>query len=290
MPALLAAGHTVTGTTRSSERAGALADAGVTPIIVDVYGRSALIRAVAETRPDAVVNQLTDLPSSPRARGMKAAYQANNRVRGEGGRNVLEATRAASVPRYVTQSVAFFSRPTGEPGLRDESTPLWTDAPGLIGEAARVVEDMERDALAAGGVVLRYGFFGGPGTWYDADGAIGELVRKRRYPLVGSGAGVHSFVHVDDAAAATLAALDAPSGIYNVVDDQPAPASEWLPAFAAALGAPPPRHIPALPAKVVARGFVSWQEGMEGQGNARAKQVLGWTPVHASWRTAFRDP
>jgi nucleoside-diphosphate-sugar epimerase len=160
----------------------------------------------------------------------------------------------------------------------------------MIGEAVRVVEAMEREALAAGGVVLRYGFFGGPGTWYADDGAIGELVRKRRYPLVGDGAGVHSFVHVDDAASATVAALQAPSGVYHVVDDHPAPAREWLPAFAAALGAPPPRHVPAAPARLLARAYVEWQEGLEGASNARAKSVLGWTGVHATWRTAFRDP
>jgi nucleoside-diphosphate-sugar epimerase len=287
VPALLAAGHTVTGTTRSSERAGQLAEAGATPVLVDVLDAQAIARAVAQAEPDAVVNQLTDLPQAPSARGMKAAYAANNRARGEGGRNLLAATQGA---RYITQSVAFFTRPTGAPGLRDEDTPLWTDGPGMIGEAARVVEDMERDALASGGVVLRYGFFGGPGTWYAPDGAIGELVRKRRYPLVGDGAGVHSFIHVDDAAAATVKALDAPSGVYNVVDDHPAPTREWLPAFASALGAPPPRHLPAGPVKLVARPLVTWQDSLEGQNNARAKAALTWTPVHGSWRTAFRDP
>jgi nucleoside-diphosphate-sugar epimerase len=291
VPALLAAGHTVTGTTRLSERAGALADAGATPVIVDVLGRAALTRAVAEAQPDVVVNQLTDLPEAPSPRGMKAAYAANNRARGEGGRNLLEATREAGVDRYVTQSVAFFCRPTGEPGLRDEETPLWTDAPGMIGKAVRVVEQTEREALEVGGVVLRYGFFGGPGTWYEARGAVGRAVRARRFPLVGDGAGVYSFVHVDDAAAATVAALEAPSGVYNVVDDDPAPAREWLPAFAAALGAPPPRRVPAWPLKLLGgRALIVWQERLEGMSNARAKAALDWKPVHASWRNAFRDP
>ena len=290
MPALLAAGHEVIGTTRSSERAGALADAGATPVIVDVFAQSALTRAIAEAQPDVVVNQLSALPQVPSPLGMKAAYAAHNRARGEGGRNLLEAARAAGVARIVTQSVSFFCRPTGEPGLRDEDTPLWTDAPGLIGEAAQVAEQAEREALAAGAAVLRYGFFGGPATWYFEDGAVGELVRRRRYPLVGEGAGVHSFIHVDDAAAATVAALEAPSGVYNVVDDDPAPTHEWLPAFAAALGAPPPRHVPALPVKLLARSMLAWQEGLEGASNARAKAALDWTPVHGSWRTGFRDP
>ena len=281
----------MTGTTRSSERAGALADAGATPVIVDVLDGVALSRAVAEARPDVVVNELTDLPQAPSPRRMKAAYAANNRARGEGGRNLLSAARAAGVERSVTQSVAFFCRPTGLPGLRDEDTPLWTDAPGIFGEAVRVVEQAEREALAAGGVVLRYGFFGGPGTWYDAEGAVGRLVRKRRYPLLGEGAGVHSFIHVDDAATATVAALEAPSAIYNVVDDHPAPTAEWLPGFAAALGAPPPRHMPALPVKLLGgRPLVDWQEGLEGASNARARSALGWTGVHGSWQTAFRDP
>ena len=291
MPALVAAGHEVTGTTRSSERAGAIADAGATPVLVDVLDAPALARAVAQAQPDAVVNQLTDLPRSPSPRGLKAAYAANDRVRGEGGRNLLAAVRAAGVERYVVQSVAFFTRPTGQPGRRDEDTPLWTDAPGMIGASARVVAATERDALAAGAVVLRYGFFAGPGTWYSPDSGIADLVRRRLYPIVGSGAGVHSFIHVDDAAAATVAALSAPSGIYNVVDDDPAPTFEWLPAFAAALGAKPPLRVPRPVVAIVGGGAVAdWQEGLEAADNSRAKAVMGWTPVHPTWRTGFRDP
>jgi nucleoside-diphosphate-sugar epimerase len=291
VPALLAAGHTVTGTTRSSERAGALADAGATPVLCDVFDARALARAVADAAPNAVVNQLTDLPQAPTMRGMKAAYAANNRARGEGGRNLLAATRAAGVSRYVTQSVAFFCRPTGRPGLRDEDTPLWTDAPGIIGPAVRVVADTEGEAVAAGGVVLRYGFFTGPGTWYHPDSTIARLVRRRRFPIVGAGDGVNSFVHVDDAAAATVAALDAPAGVYNVVDDDPAPIREWLPAFASSLHAPQPRRVPKLLARLAGGGaLVAWQESLEGASNQRAKSVLGWTPVHATWRLGFRDP
>jgi 2-alkyl-3-oxoalkanoate reductase len=291
VPALLAAGHEVTGTTRSSERAGAIADAGATPVLVDAFDAPALARAVDEARPDAVVHQLTDLPRAPSPRGIKAAYAANNRARGEGGRNLLAAARAAGVERYVAQSVAFFCRPTGRPGLRDEQTPLWTDAPGMIGEAVEVVAQTERAALEADGVVLRYGFFSGPGTWYSPDSAIAGLVRKRRYPIVGKGSGVHSFVHVDDAAAATVAALTAPPGIYNVVDDDPAPTSEWLPAFAATLGAKPPLRVPR-PVVALAGGgaLADWQESLEAADNERAKSVMGWTPVHATWRTGFRDP
>ena len=291
MPALLAAGHEVTGTTRSSERAGAIAGAGATPVLVDAFDARALARAVAAARPDAVVNQLTDLPHAPSVRGIKAAYAANNRARGEGGANLLAATRAAGVERYLAQSVTFFCRPTGAPGLRDEDTPLWTDAPGMIGEAARVVDHTERDALAAGGVVLRYGFLSGPGTWYAHDSAIAALVRKRRFPIVGEGAGVYSFVHVDDAAAATVAALDASAAIYNVTDDHPAPTSTWLRAFAPALGAKPPRRIPRPVLTLAGAGaLAAWQESLEGADNARAKPVMGWTPVHATWRTGFRDP
>jgi nucleoside-diphosphate-sugar epimerase len=260
-------------------------------VLCDVFDARALARAIAEAAPDAVVNQLTDLPQTPRLRGMKAAYAANNRARGEGGRNLLAATRAAGVTRYVTQSVAFFCRPAGRPGLRDEDTPLWTDAPGMVGEAVRVVAATETEAVAAGGVVLRYGFFAGPGTWYHPDSAIARLVRKRRFPIIGAGDGVHSFVHVDDAAAATVAALEAPAGIYNVVDDDPAPTREWLPAFAAALGAPRPRRVPRTLVRLAGGGaLAAWQESLEGAGNERAKSVLGWAPGRPTWRTGFRDP
>ena len=161
----------------------------------------------------------------------------------------------------------------------------------MIGEAARVVEQTERDAIAAGGVVLRYGFFSGPGTWYSHDSAIAALVRKRRFPIVGKGAGVYSFVHVDDAAAATVAALAAPAGTYNVADGHPAPTSAWLPAFASALGAGPPRRVPRPVVALAGAGALAeWQESLEGADNARRRRLFDWTPVQPTWRTGFRDP
>ena len=161
----------------------------------------------------------------------------------------------------------------------------------MIGEAARVVEQTERDALAAGGVVLRYGFLSGPGTWYAHDSAIAALVRRRRFPMIGKGAGVYSFVHVEDAASATVAALDAPSGIYNVADDDPAPTATWLPAFAAALGAKPPLRVPrpCSGSPAPRARHLAGVPGGRGAARARRRSSIGH-PSSATWRTGFRDP
>ena len=261
MPALIAAGHEVTGTTRSSERAGAIADAGATPVLVDAFDARALARAVAEARPDAVVNQLTDLPQAPSARGIKAAYAANNRARGEGGRNLLAAARAAGVERYVAQSVAFFYRPTGEPGRRDEDTPLRTDAPGIVGEAAQGGRGTPRATRSRqSGVVLRYGFlvrarhlvlgrFGGSpracasaASRSSGTGAGLLLVRARRGRRGGDGRRPRRAVRA-------LQRRRRRPGAHLGVAAR----------FAAAIGAPPPRKLPELPVRLLGgRALVEW--------------------------------
>ena len=222
---------------------------------------------------------------------MKAAYAANNRARGEGGRNLLAPPARRAPSATSTQSVAFFCRPTGQPGLRDEDTPLWTDAAGIFGEAVRVVEQAEREALAAGGVVLRYGFFAGPGTWYDAEGAVGELVRKRRYPVDRRG---RRRLLLRPRRRRRGGDRRGPRRALGRLQRRRRPPRArprtWLPGFAAALGAPAPRRVPALPVKLLGgRPLVDWQESLEGASNARARS-LGWAPRHGSWRTAFRDP
>lgn len=244
--ALLEAGHEVTGMTRSRTAAEQLAAQGAEPVVCDAYDVEALREAVAKTQPEVVVHQLTALPRAIDPRRIGEQLAANDRLRVEGTRNLLRAAALADAGRVVAQSLAFAYVPVGGP-VKREDDPLWLDAP----EPRRRSVRAHRRPRAPGattrgveGVVLRYGDLYGPGTAYAADGAVAELVLGRRYPIAGTGAGVYSFVHLDDAVAATVAALGGRPGIYNVVDDEPAPLREWLPAYARALAAPPPRPMP----------------------------------------------
>ena len=279
---LLAAGHEVTGMTRSPERAEGLRAAGARAVVVDVFDASGVRAAMAEARPEAVVHELTDLPAAYTT-NMQKLTAGTNRLRREGTRVLLEAGREAGADRFLAQSIAFAYAPEGD-WVKDESAPLGRD-PHVVGG----VLDLERAVLDAGGTVLRYGQFYGPGTWYAADGSIAELVRRRRFPVVGDGEARFSFVHVDDAAGATVAALErGRPGVYNVVDDDPAPMREWLPVYAEALGAKPPRRVPAFVARLVAgRTAASAATELRGASNAKARRELGWTPRHPSWRQGF---
>jgi nucleoside-diphosphate-sugar epimerase len=292
VPLLVAAGHEVTGTTRSQERAEAIRAAGATPAVVDALDAQALREAVTAAAPEVVVHQLTSLPDRFEPR-RKDIYDATNRVRREGTRNLLEAARAAGARRFVCQSIAFAYRPAAQPEVMDEQAPLALNAPPPFGEGVRVIDEMERAVVGADGLeglVLRYGWFYGPGTYYAEDGSMTAEVRRRRFPIIGSGAGLFSFIHTDDAAAATVAAVErgAP-GIYNVVDDEPAAQRDWLPAFAQAVGAKPPRRVPVWLARLVAGGMATAINVQPGASNAKAKRELGWQPRWASWREGFRD-
>jgi nucleoside-diphosphate-sugar epimerase len=284
---LVAAGHEVTGMTRKEERAEGIRDAGAEAVVCDVYDAEALSAAVAAAAPEAVVHVLTALP---RRYNPKSDYlAATNRIRVEGTRNLVAAARAAGVGRLVAESNAFtYLREGG--WIKDEVAPRLGSAPGEMGAA---VADLERQVLGADGIegiVLRFGWLYGPGTYYDRDGQEAEVVRRRRLPIVGGGEGVFSFLHVDDAASATTAALQrgAP-GVYNVVDDEPAPMRDWVPVYAEALGAKPPRKVPAWLARLVAgKEAVAGATGLRGADNAKAKRELGWQPTHPSWRQGFR--
>jgi nucleoside-diphosphate-sugar epimerase len=283
---LVGAGHEVTGMTRSPERATAIERAGATAAVCDVFDAPALLAAVAAADPEVVVHELTALPRrfNPRK---KRIYDATNRVRTEGTRNLVEA---AGGRRGGCQSIAFAYRER-EPSVVDEDTPLFTDSPPPFGPATRAIADMERMVLEADGIVLRYGWFYGPGTWWGEDGSTARDVARRRFPIIGDGSGLYSFVHVEDAAAATVAAVErgAP-GVYNVVDDEPAPAREWLPVYASAFGARPPRRAPLWLARVLAgSSAVAMATALAGASNARAKRELAWEPRWASWRAGFRD-
>jgi 2-alkyl-3-oxoalkanoate reductase len=292
VPRLLAAGHEVTGMTRSEEHAERIRAAGARAAVVDCFDREALRAAVSEAGAEVVLHELTALPERINFRD-KQLYSATNRVRGEGTRNLMEAARAAGARRFICQSIAFLYEPTGG-FVKTEEDATMKDAPVPFGEGIRILKQMERSVTSAEdleGLVLRYGFFYGPGTHYAADGAYATDVRKRRLPIVGEGTGVTSFIHVDDAADATVAAVSrgAP-GVYNITDDEPAPMREWVPVYAAAAGAKPPRRVPVWLARLVAgRPVAAFALDLRGASNEKAKRELGWQPAHPSWRTGFAE-
>ncbi len=283
------AGHEVTGMTRSPQRAEEIRSGGAEAVICDALDATALASAVAGARPEVVIHQLTDLPARLEPRKYRKQLVGTNLLRREGTRNLIAAAREAGASRFVAQSIAFAYAPAGD-WVKDEQAPLALDAPGPTSEAVAAVAELERQVLDFGGIVLRYGFFYGPGTVFASDGFYAELVRKRRFPVIGSGEGRFSFIHVEDAARATVAALERGSqGVYNVVDDDPARARDWLPVYAAALGASQPRHLPAWVARVVAGKIaVAGMTTQRGASNAKAKRELDWAPEHASWRDGFR--
>jgi nucleoside-diphosphate-sugar epimerase len=289
---LVAAGHEVTGMTRREERAEEIRAAGASAVVCDVFDRVALEAALKEASPEAVVHMLTALPA-------RIDWKADdplgptNRVRKEGTRNLIEAARAAGAHRMVAESVAFLYASQGG-WVKDEEAPLFTGAPAPFGDAVEALGDLERQVTGAedlDGIVLRFGLFYGSGTSYAADGSQADEMRKRRLPVVGKGTGTFSFIHVEDAASAAVAAVErgAP-GAYNVTDDEPAPMREWVPVYAEALGAKPPRRVPVWLAKLVAgRALAANAVELRGASNAKAKSEFGWQPRYASWRQGFRE-
>jgi nucleoside-diphosphate-sugar epimerase len=291
VPLLLAQGHHVTGMVRSSESGDAVRALGAEPAHADALDGAAVRRAVEEARPEAVIHQLTSLPRRIDPRKIERDFVLNDRLRSEGTHNLVAAAQAAGASRIVAQSIAFAYAP-GRPGtVHTEHDPLFLDAPKAFARSARAVHELERTVIGAGGLVLRYGYFYGPGSSISRQGSMAEDVARRRLPIVGSGQGVWSFIHIDDAAEATLAAIGSGSaGAYNVVDDDPAPVSEWLPAFAQALGAPRPMRVPAFIARLAAGSYgVMTMTRAQGASNELAKRELRWQPRYASWREGFRS-
>lgn len=289
---LVAGGHEVTGMTRSEERAGEVRSLGAAAAVCDVFDPDALGGAVASARPEVVVHELTSLPADLDLRE-RGVYEANNRIRTEGTRNLVAAARAAGARRLVAQSIAFVYAPVGG-SVKDETAPVAEIGGGEFATALEAAFELERLVLGAQeleGLVLRYGFFYGRRTAYASDGHQASEVRKRRFPIVGRGDGVFSFVHVDDAAAATMAACERGGpGIYNVCDDEPAPAREWLPVYAQAVAAKRPLKVPKLIARLIAgEEAVAFATTLRGASNAKAKRELGWRPRWASWREGFRQ-
>ena len=289
---LVAARHEVTGTTRREERAAGIRAAGATAALCDVFDSDALARAVAEAEPEVVVHALTALPDRIEWKARQDPVAATNRLREEGTRNLIAAARAAGARRVVAESVAFLYEPSGD-WVKDEDAPLFTGAPGRFGKAVAALADLEGQVLGDDGIeglVLRFGWFYGPGTSYAADRAVAEDFHRRRFPIVGKGSGVFSFAHVEDVAGATVAAIESDAvGVLNVVDDEPAPQREWAPVYADAVGAKKPRRVPLWLAKLIAGPVALNAVELRGASNARAKRELGWEPRFPSWRQGFRE-
>jgi nucleoside-diphosphate-sugar epimerase len=282
---LAAAGHEVVVFSRDEGRVAALGVPGIVPAVGDAFDAGALTRAVRSAEPEVVVNQLTSLPQTVNPFAVKRGFDLTSRLRREVSGTLVAAARAAGARRVVAQSISFAYRPG--PGVRTESDPLWTEAKGQIGELTTSLATLESATLGdAGleGVVLRYGSFYGPGTYFAPGGLYANLLAKRRLPLPGDGGGLFGLVHVDDAASATAAALQGPTGTFNVVDDVPASASEWMPFVARLLGAKPPRHVPESIARVGAGAFLTYLMcDQPAVSNQRARTELGWSPRYPDW-------
>jgi 2-alkyl-3-oxoalkanoate reductase len=278
-------GHRVFGLARSPESARTLAEMAVEGLIGDARDASALQGAIARVRADAVINELTSLPRRYTPAEMKAAAQRDSGVRREGNINLLAGMRESGVRRYVLQASGFLYAPG--PGLADESSPLAVDASPGVAASARTYLELESAAFRASEidcVAMRYGFFYGPGTWYTNAGDMGEQVRRQKVPVIGAGQGVSSFVQIEDAASATIAALECAPGIYNIVDDDPSKQCVWLPAFARACGAPEPLQITEQEALATSGAdSVYYATRLRGASNEKARHELNFRPRPLEW-------
>ena len=292
MPLLVAGGYRVTATTRSKQKADSLRAVGAEPVVVDGLDRAAVIQAVMRAEPEVVIHQMSGLTGAGSFRRFDDEFAQTNRLRTEGTDHILEAARSAGVRRLVVQSYGNwnYERTGDRPKTADD--PLDPNPPANQRRSLEAIGHLERvvlDAEEIEGVALRYGNFYGPGTGFALDGDLVELVRKRKLPLVGRAAGVWSFIHVDDVALATIAAIGrGRPGIYNIADDEPAPVATWLPELAKAVGAKPPRRVPVWVGRLATGEVgVSMMTQIKGASNAKAKRELGWTPSYTSWRDGF---
>jgi nucleoside-diphosphate-sugar epimerase len=286
VPQLLDRGHEVIGTSRSPESAERIRALGAKPIVLDLLDRRAVRKAVLETKPEAIVNQATALANVRFSRNLDKSFEQTNRLRREGADALIAAAREAGVARLVAQSFASMRYARQGGPVKTENDPLDPTPVDGMTETAAAMTYLDEAVTKAGGIALRYGNFYGAGN----DGWVAP-VRKRQFPIVGDGGGIASFIHLEDAAAATVLALehDGPA-IYNIVDDEPAPVREWLPVLAEALGAKPPRHFPVWLARLFAgEAAVMLGTTARGASNAKAKRELTWTPRYPSWRQGFAD-
>ncbi|MGI8743302.1 MAG: NAD-dependent epimerase/dehydratase family protein [Bryobacteraceae bacterium] len=293
LPQLVTRGHHIIATTRTPAKADALRMAGAEPAVFDALDREAVMKAVASARPDVVVHQMTALANVRNYKKFDKEFTLTNRLRTEGTEYLLTAARAAGVRRFLAQSYTGWPNVRSGGRVKTEQDPLDPNPPKAMQQSLQAIRQLEAMVSGASdvtGIVLRYGSFYGPGTSLGPAGEIVELVRQRKFPIVGGGAGVWSFIHIDDASSATRIAIEGgPAGIYNIVDDEPAEVSVWLPDLARVLGAKPPRHLPAwLGRLVIGETVVSMMTSVRGSSNSKAKQMLNWQPGYASWRDGFR--
>ncbi len=289
VPRLVGAGHEVHGMTRSESKQEMLFELGAVPVVADALDPGQVAEAVARAKPDVIVHELTAIGPID-MRHMDRDFAMTNRLRTEGTDHLLSAGQAVGVKRFVAQSVASYGAYERTGGaIKTEDDPL---DPGPVRETRRIHEAIRRlenavlSARWTEGIVLRYGVFYGPGTSMSPGADQLEMIRKRKFPLVGDGAGVWSFIHVADAAEATAAAVERGTrGVYNVVDDDPAPVAEWLPAVAQTLGAKKPMRVPRFVGRLAAgEAAVMMMTEVRGASNAKARQDLNWRPAHSSWR------
>jgi 2-alkyl-3-oxoalkanoate reductase len=295
VPQLVARGHEVIGMTQTPAKQDLLRVLGARPVVADALDADAVAHAVAEAEPQVIVHQLTALKGID-FRHIDRSFALTNRLRTEGTDHLLAAGRAIGVQRVVAQSYAGWPFARTDGAVKSEEDALDPDPPDALRATLDAIRHVERAVTAIDwgeGVVLRYGGFYGPGTNLSSDprAEMAEVVRKRKFPLVGDGAGIWSFIHIDDAAAATVAAVEhGATGIYQVVDDEPAPVRDWLPTLAKTLGAKPPRHLPRWLGRLAAGEAVTvMMTEVRGASNAKAKRELDWQPLYASWRTGFAD-
>jgi 2-alkyl-3-oxoalkanoate reductase len=293
VPRLVASGHHVIATTRRPDKREGLRALGAEAIVLDGLDRNAIMKAVMSSRPDALVHQMTALASLRSFRHFDDEFAMTNRLRTEGTKYLLEAAHAAGVRRFVAQSYTGWPNQRHGSRLKTEEDALDSNPPKSMQrtlEAIRALESTVLHATDLTGTVLRYGSFYGPGTSLSEDGEIIQLIRQRKFSIIGSGAGIWSFLHVDDAASATQRALECHApGLYNIADDDPAEVSVWLPELARVLQAKPPFRLPAwLGRLVIGQAGVLMMTQARGSSNEKAKRVLGWKPFYASWRDGFR--
>ena len=294
VPQLIAAGHSVVGTTRTPAKAEIIRRMGAEPAIADGLDAPVIRDAVIAAKPDVVIDQMTDLGAVTDLRHFDRAFATTNRLRTEGTDFLLAAAREAGVKRFIAQSFCGWTYGRGGEAIKTEADELDPDPPEELRRTLQAIQHLE-DAVTGSanpeGIVLRYGSFYGPDTGMLSRAIIDQL-RRRRVPLIGGGAGQWSFIHVDDAASATVAAMERgrPGEIYNIVDDEPADVSEWLPALAILVGARPPIRVPAWLGRLFAgEHLVSMMTEVRGGSNAKARRELGWRPAHPSWRQGFAE-